>query len=176
MKRTEKATVVADIRERLTRTTVMYLTDFSGLNVKSMTVLREKLRENGAEFLVGKNRLVKIALSDTEMPDLSESLIGPTGVVFGYDDAVSAAKILTDFAKENNDRPTFKAGVLDNALLSAAQIDRLAKLPTRDVLLSELAGAMSAPMAMLAQALEAKLQETAGLLDAYKAKKQEAGE
>lgn len=175
MKRTEKATVVADIRERLTRTTVMYLTDFSGLNVKSMTVLREKLRENGAEYLVGKNRLVKIALADTEMPDLSESLVGPTGVVFGYDDAVSAAKVLTDFAKENNDRPAFKAGVLDNNLLSAAQIDALAKLPPREVLLAELAGAMSAPMAMLAQALEGKLQETAGLLDAYKAKK-EAGE
>ncbi len=175
MKRTEKATVVADIRERLARTTVMYLTDFSGLNVKSMTVLREKLRENGAEYLVGKNRLVKIALADTEMPDLSESLIGPTGVVFGYDDAVSAAKVLTDFAKENNDRPVFKAGVLDNILLSAAQIDALAKLPPREVLLSELAGALSAPMAMFAQALEGKLQEAAGLLDAYKAKK-EAGE
>ena len=175
MKRTEKATVVADIRERLTRTTVMYLTDFSGLNVKSMTVLREKLRENGAEYLVGKNRLVKIALAETEMPDLSESLVGPTGGVFGYDDAVSAAKVLTDFAKENNDRPAFKAGVLDNNLLSAAQIDALAKLPPREVLLAELAGAMSAPMAMLAQALEGKLQETAGLLDAYKAKK-EAGE
>lgn len=175
MNRTDKETVVAEIRERLDRTAVMYLTDFSGLNVKSMTVLREKLRESGAEYLVGKNRLVKLALAETEMPDLSGALIGPTGVVFGYDDAVSAAKVLTDFAKDNNDRPTFKAGVLDNNLLSAAQIDRLAKLPPREVLLSELAGAMSAPMAMLAQALEAKLQETAGLLDAYKAKK-EAGE
>lgn len=175
MKRADKETFVADIRERLDRAPVMYLTDFSGLNVKSMTVLRQKLRDNGAEFLVGKNRLVKLALQDTDMPDLSEALIGPTGVVFGYDDAVSAAKVLTEFAKENDDRPSFKAGVLENKLLDAAQIDALAKLPPREELLAQLAGALAHPMAALASVLEAKTQEMSGLLEAYKAQK-EAGE
>ena len=175
MNKTQKETFVAEIRERMGRAPVMYLTDFSGLNVKSMTVLRQKLRDNGAEFVVGKNRLVKLALQDTDMPDISEALKGPTGVVFGYEDAVSAAKVLTDFAKDNNDRPTFKAGVLENKLLDATQIDALAKLPPREVLLAELAGAMAAPMAALASVLEAKTQEMAGILDAYKAKK-EAGE
>ena len=89
---------------------------------------------------------------------------------------VTTAKILSEFAKEHNDRPAFKLGVLENKLLDAAQLDRLAKLPPREQLLAELAGAFEAPMAALAGALEAKTQEMAGLLDAYKAQKQEAGE
>ena len=89
---------------------------------------------------------------------------------------VAPAKAISDFAKEHGDRPVFKVGVLENQLLDATQIDRLAKLPPKEQLLAELAGAMQAPLAALAGALEGKLQEMAGLLDAYKAKKQEAGE
>lgn len=175
MNKTEKATFVAEMRERISRAPVMYLTDFTGLNVKSMTVLRQKLRESGAEYLVAKNRLVKLALEETDFPDLGDALTGQTGVVFGYEDVVSAAKVLTEFAKEHDDRPKFKAGVLENKLLDAAQIDALAKLPPKEQLLAELAGAMAAPMAALASVLEAKTQEMSGLLDALKAQK-EAGE
>lgn len=176
MNRTEKESFVTALRERVDRAPAMYFTDFSGLNVKSMTELRAKLRESGAEYLVAKNRLMLRALEGTEIPDLSDVLNGPTGVVFTYDGPVEPAKALTEFAKENGDKPAFKLGVLDNRILSAEQIDKLAKLPSREQLLAELAGAMQAPMAALAMALEAKLQETAGLLDAYKAQKQEAGE
>ncbi len=175
MKRSDKEAFVADFRERASGALVMYLTDFSGLDVKSMTALRRRLRESGADYVVAKNRLVRLALQDTDMPDLGQALEGPTGVVFGFDDVVSPAKAVTDFAREHGDRPVFKIGVLDNRLLDAGQIDRLARLPPREQLLAELAGAMQAPLGALAGALEAKLQETAGLLDAYKAKK-EAGE
>jgi large subunit ribosomal protein L10 len=176
MKRSTKEDFIVGFRERLDRAPVLYLTDFTGLDVKSMTILRQKLKESGAEYLVGKNRLVLRALADTELPDLSGALQGPTGVVFGYDDAVGPAKAVSDFAKEHGDRPVFKLGVLENKILEPAQIDRLAKLPPREQLLAELAGALQAPMAALSGALEAKLQEMAGLLDAYQAKKQEAGE
>lgn len=175
MKRSDKEAFVADFRERASGALVMYLTDFSGLDVKSMTALRRRLRESGADYVVAKNRLVRLALQDTDMPDLGQALEGPTGVVFGFDDVVSPAKAVTDFAREHGDRPVFKIGVLDNRLLDAGQIGRLARLPPREQLLAELAGAMQAPLGALAGALEAKLQETAGLLDAYKAKK-EAGE
>ncbi|MEK9500706.1 50S ribosomal protein L10 [Gaopeijia maritima] len=175
MKRSDKEAFVADFRERASGALVMYLTDFSGLDVKSMTALRQTLRESGAEYVVAKNRLVQLALKDTDMPDLGDALRGPTGVVFGFEDAVSPAKALTDFAKNHGDRPVFKVGVLENQLLAPAQIDRLAKLPPKEQLLAELAGAMQAPLGALAGALEAKLQEMAGILDAYKAKK-EAGE
>jgi len=174
MNRTDKESFVTSLRERVDRSPAMYFTDFSGLNVKSMTELRARLRESGAEYLVAKNRLMLLALAD--IPDLSGALNGPTGIVFTYEGAVEPAKALTEFAKDHGDKPAFKLGVLDNKILDAAQIDRLATLPSREELLSELAGAMQAPMAALAMALESKVQETAGLLDAYKAKKQEAGE
>ena len=172
MKKTEKETFVAEFRERLDRTQVIYLTDFTGLDVKSLTKLRQSLRDNGAEYVVGKNRLVKLALKEAEMPDLGDALSGPTGVVFGFDDVVSPAKVLTDFAKDHEDRPSFKLGVLDRKVVGADQISKLAKLPSREVLLSQLAGALQAPMAALAGVLEAKLQETVGLLDALKAKRE----
>ena len=168
MKRTEKETFVAEFRERLGRAPVFYLTDFTGLNVKSLSKLRQSLRDSGAEYVVAKNRLVQLALKDFELPDLGDALTGPTGVVFGFDDAVAPAKVVTDFAKENQDRPVFKLGVLDRKVIQPAQISQLAKLPSRDVLLAQIAGAFQAPMAALAGALEAKLQEMVGLLEALK--------
>ncbi len=176
MDRNQKETFVADFKERLDRTSVFYVTDFTGLNVKAMTELRQKLKASGAEYLVAKNRLVKRALEGTEFPDLGDALTGPSGVILGYADVVETTKVLADFAKENEDRPSFKLGVLENKILDESQIQKLAKLPPREQLLAELAGAMEAPMAALAGAMEAKLQEMVGLLDAYKAQKQEAGE
>lgn len=168
MNRTEKKQFVAEFRDRLGQAPVFYLTDFTGLDVKAMTVLRQDLRKVGAEYVVVKNRLMKLALEDTELPDITGALRGPTGVVFGTEGAVEPAKVLSDFAKDHDDRPAFKLGVLENEILEPAQIDRLAKLPPREQLLAELAGAMEAPMAMLATALEGKLQEMSGLLEALR--------
>lgn len=168
MKRNEKETFVEAVRERLSRAPVLYLTDFTGLNVKSMTVLRQRLRASGAEYMVAKNRLVKLALQETELPDLSEALQGPTGVVFGYQGPVEPAKALSEFARQHGDRPVFKLGVLEARILEPSAIERIAKLPPREQLLAELAGALHAPMAALAGGLGAKLQETVGLLEALR--------
>ena len=173
MKKSEKETFVAEFRERHGRAPVMYFTDFTGLDVKSLSSLRQSLRDSGAEYVVGKNRLVRLALKEANL-DLGDALTGPTGVVFGYEDVVSPAKVLTDFAKEHQDRPAFKLGVLDGKLLAPEQISQLAKLPSREVLLSQLAGALQAPMAALVGVLEAKLQETVGLLEALKEKRESA--
>ncbi len=177
MKRTDKETFVVEFQERLERSTVLYLTDFSGLDVKAMTRLRDRLHESGAEYFVVKNRLVLRALQglEEELPDLSEHLKGPTGVIVSEAGPVEPAKALSEFAKEHGDRPAFKVGVLDRKIVEAAQFTRLAKLPPREQLLAELAGALQAPLAMLVGALEAKLQETAGLLDALREKKAEEG-
>ena len=176
MNKTEKQTFVAELRDRLGRSPAIYLTDFTGLDVKSMTELRSSLREQGAEYVVVKNRLAKRAFGDTELPDISDSLTGPTGVVFGYDGPVNAAKALKEFAKEHDERPTVKIGILDDKILAPEQIERIAKLPPKDQLYAELAGAMEAPMQALAGALGAKLQEMAGLLDAYRQEKEAAGD
>lgn len=174
MDRDQKETFVTQLRERIDRAPVMYLTDFTGLDVKAMSQLRRSLKNSGAEYVVVKNRLAMRALEATEaFPDISESLQGPTGLVFGYEDVVSAAKVLSDFAKEHDEKPTFKLGVMDREVLQPEQINKLATLPTREQLLAELAGAMEAPMAALAAALGAKVQEMAGLLDALKAEKEQ---
>jgi len=170
MNRTEKETFVQDFRERVQAAPVVYLTDFTGLDVKAITVLRERLRQSGAEYVVVKNRLVKRALEDLDLPDLSEWLTGPTGVVFGREDAVAPAKAVADFAREHDDRPVFKVGVVERSLLEPAQIERLAKLPPREQLLAIVAGTLQAPLAQLAGVLEAKLQEFVGLLEALREK------
>jgi len=175
MDRASKETFVAELRDRINRAPVFYLTDFSGLSVQQMTKLRRSLRASGAEYVVVKNRLAIRALAETDLPDISGSLEGPTGMVFGYEDAVGAAKALSDFAKDHDQRPAFKLGILDRKILAPEQIDRIAKLPTKEQLYAELAGAMQAPVAMLAAALGAKLQETAGLLDALKNEREAAG-
>lgn len=176
MNRTEKETFVVDFRDKIQQAPVIYLTDFTGLDVKAMTSLRQNLRASGVEYLVVKNRLVKRALEGLEVPDISDALLGPTGVVLGYEGVVEPAKIISDFAKEHDGKPVFKLGILDNKVVSVEEIARLAKLPPREQLLAELAGALEAPMAELASALESKLQEMSGLLDALKQQKESEGE
>lgn len=175
MNRTQKETFVSELRERIRKAPVVYLTDFTGLDVKSITKLRRSLRASGAEYVVVKNRLARLAFGDTEIPNIFEDMTGPTGMVLGYDDVVAPAKALTEFAKEHDKKPAFKLGILENKVLHPEQIDRLAKLPPKEQLLAELAGAMSAPTAMLAMALEAKLQEMAGLIDALREKRNGEG-
>lgn len=176
MDRTQKETLVTELQERVSRAPALYLTDFTGLSVKAMTKLRRSLKGSGAEYVVVKNRLVQRVFQETEgFPDITDKLQGPTGLVFGFDDAVAAAKVLHDFAKEHEQRPVFKIGVMDNKVLAPEQIERLANLPSREQLLSELAGLMQAPMAALASALEAKVQEMAGLLDALRMEREKSG-
>jgi len=176
MERSEKETLIAELRERIDRSPTLYLTDFTGLNVKSMTQLRRSLKKSGAEYVVVKNRLARRAFQETSgMPEVAGSFEGATGLVFGYEDAVATAKALSDFAKDHDQRPAVKIGIMDRKVLDAAQVARLASLPPRDQLLAELAGLLQAPMANLAAALEAKVQEMAGLLDALRAEREQAG-
>ena len=148
MKRSDKDLFIDEFRSKVEASSVIYLTDFSGLNVKSMTTLRHRLKEAGAEYLVVKNRIALRALRELEYPEMEEAFRGPTGIVLGQAVAESA-KTLTDFAKENGDRPVFKGGVLDGNVLTPANIQRLATLPSREQLLSELRGAFQAPIVAL---------------------------
>ncbi len=175
MKRTEKQSFVEDFRERLQDSPAIFLTDFSGLDVKSMTLLRDELRKSGAEYMVVKNRLVRLAMEDLDLPDLSEWLTGPTGVVIGREGPVEAAKAVSDFARTHDSRPAFKVAVLDKSVLAPEQIERLAKLPPREQLLAMVAGALEAPLAAMAGVLTAKLTEMVGLLEALKEKQEGAG-
>ena len=173
MDRAQKESFLEDLRERIDRAPVLYLTDFTGLDVKAMTQLRRSLKTSGAEYLVVKNRLAKRVFTEFEdLPDITESLGGPTGLVFGYEDAVTVAKTLADFAKEHEERPSFKLGIMDRQILEPEQIRRLAKLPPREQLLAQLVGAFAAPLSALATALEGKISEMVGLLDALRVERE----
>lgn len=168
MTREQKEAFVADFKERLDQAEAVYLTDFTGLNVKAMTALRRRLKEAGAEYVVVKNRLVKRAIGDAADGQVLDLLAGPTGVVFGNGGVAEAARAVADFAKENEQRPVFKAGLLGGAFLDPEKIAKIATLPPRETLLSEVAGALSGPMSALAGALEAKTGELAGLIEALR--------
>jgi large subunit ribosomal protein L10 len=170
----KKQAVVDELAGKLGSAKAFYLTDFTGLNVKKMTALRARMRAEGVEYVVVKNTLALRALEGLEVPDIGEFLTGPTGLVIGTEDAVAAAKVLSDFAKENDDRPAVKVGVVERQQVSAEQVGRLAKLPPREVLLAELAGAMQAPLAQLVFLMQGKLSEMVGLLEALRAQREGA--
>jgi large subunit ribosomal protein L10 len=164
----KKQAIVDELQKKLDGANAFYLTDFSGLSVKKVTDLRRRLRNAGVEYLVVKNTLAERALEGTELPDIAQFFKGPTGLVIGMSDPVTPAKVLADFAKENDNKPAIKAGIVERRAVTPAQIDALAKLPPREVLLAQLAGALEAPMAQLAWVMQAKLYEMAGLLDALR--------
>jgi large subunit ribosomal protein L10 len=172
MKVHEKQAVVDALSRKLRGANAFYLTDFTGLNVKSITDLRRRLRNAGVEYLVVKNTLAERALEGSEFPEIAEFFKGPTALVIGQDDPVTPAKVLADFAKEHDNKPAVKAGVVDMRAVTAEQVSVLAKLPPREQLLAELAGALAAPMAQLAFAMQAKLYEMAGLLDALRSSRE----
>ena len=171
MRRPDKEAFVTGFRDKLSESSVLYLTDFSGLDVKSITALRSELRGAGAEFMVVKNRLAKLALAELDLPEIGDHLVGPTAFVLSTEDAAAPAKAITDFAKQHDNRPVFKVGVLEKNLLDEGAIKKIANLPSREALLAQVAGAFEAPMAAFAGALGALLQEFAGLVDALKEQK-----
>jgi large subunit ribosomal protein L10 len=153
MKRPEKEQLVIQLKEKLKGASALYYTDFTGLNVKRMTDLRRRLRRAGVEYVVIKNTLALRAVNESGLAGVR--LKGPTGVLVAKD-AISAAKILTDFRKENEQRPAVKGGLYEGAAVDEALIKKLASLPTRDEALGQLLGAFSSVLAMFALAMEAK--------------------
>lgn len=172
MKIQTKQAIVEQLSAKFDEAKAFYLTDFTGLDVKNMTELRARLRGAGVEYLVVKNTLALRALDGVEMPDIAEFFKGPTGLVIGREDAVTAAKVLDEFAQEHDDKPIVKVGILERQKITPDEIKRLAKLPPREQLLAELAGAFEAPMSQLAFFMGAMLNEFAGLLEALRAQKE----
>lgn len=169
-----KQAVVDDLARKMESADAFFLTDFTGLSVKGMTELRARLREAGIEYVVVKNTLARRALGGLDLPDIAEFFTGPTGLVIGRDSVVEAAKILDEFAKQHEDRPKVKAGLVERKQVGAAEVSRLAKLPSREQLLSELLGALQAPLAQFAFVIQAPIYEFAGLLDALRAEREQA--
>src|SRR5688500_8794999 len=143
MKRAEKEQLVVELKEKMRGATALYYTDFTGLNVKRMTELRRRLRKANVEYVVIKNTLALRAVNDSGL--VGERLKGPTGLVLAKD-PVGAAKLLTDFAKENDSRPSVKGGLFEGRPLDAEQVKQMASMPSREQMLADLGASLQYPM------------------------------
>jgi large subunit ribosomal protein L10 len=171
MKRTEKEQLVVELKEKIGSAQALYYTDFTGLNVKRMTELRRRLRRANVEYVVIKNTLALRAVNESGL--VGERLKGPTGLVMAKD-AVGAAKVLADFAKENDQRPAVKGGMLDGSSIDAAQVKRLAAMPSREQMLANLGAGLQSPLGAFVGALNGLLMTFVGALDALKTQREGA--
>jgi large subunit ribosomal protein L10 len=140
-----KQQVVTELHEKLQRAKAVFLADFRGMNVGKATELRNELRKAAVEYKVVKNTLLDLASRDTDKESLQPFFTGPTAVALSYDDPVAAAKVLSKFAKEQQATFKLKAGVLTGKAISVSDIQSLADLPSREVLIAKLLGTMQAP-------------------------------
>ena len=137
MRLEKKQKITEDLHERFSKSAIVVVADYKGLDVSSMNALRRKLREEDIEFQVAKNTLLIRAAKDTEAALIEDYFKGPSAVALSYTDPVAPAKILAQFAKDNQ-KLEIKGGVLKNKVLDVDAIKALAKLPSREVLLGQL--------------------------------------
>lgn len=153
---------VVKIKEQFQKAKLIILSDYRGINVADITEIRASLRNAKCEYKVVKNSILKFAIRDLNLEGLEEFLVGPTAITFSYDDYVAPAKILHDYAKDK-DFYKIKAGIMDGKIVSADEIIKLAKLPSREVLLTK-----------LATVLLANIRNVAVVLDQVRMQKEEA--
>ena len=169
--RPEKIAIVAEVQEKFSNAEAVILTEYRGLDVTDMAVLRTAMKQAGGEYKVYKNTLVRVAAKELNL-EIEELLVGPTAIAFtgirpdgSSGDPVSIAKVLTNFSKDHEDL-IIKGGVLEGALLSTEEITALSKIAPREELLARLAGGMAAPLREFASLLNAIPQNFAYALSA----------
>lgn len=163
--RIEKAAITDEIKTRLEHSPYVILADFTGLSVQDFSELRGRLAKAGARAMVVKNSLLRRALQDLKMPEMNGALQGPTAVIYGEKDVSVTAGILKEFSKEFK-KPKVKAGILDRAILSAADLETIAGLPSREVLRAQLLGTFASPASALVRLLNEPASQLVRLLKA----------
>ena len=161
MAQADKATAVADIAEQFTGSTATLITEYRGLTVANLAELRRSLAAS-ATYTVAKNTLIKRAASEAGVEGLDELFVGPTAIAFVRGEPVDAAKAIKTFAKEHQ-ALVIKGGYMDGQRLSVAEVERIADLESREVLLAKLAGAMKANLAKAAGLFNAPASQVARL-------------
>jgi len=170
-KKAEKAATVADLTARLKATSTAVLADYRGMTVGQMRDLRTKLRGGGIEMVVVKNTLARRAAVAAGYEPLTAELVGPIAMLFAVDDVSAPARILNDYIRANR-KMVIKGGLLEGQVIKADAVTELADLPSREVLLSRLLGAMQAPLGNLASVLQAPITKLARTLDAVRSQKE----
>ena len=172
--RAEKVAVVDEVRGLFDESNAAILTEYRGLKVKDLAGLRRSLRPSGGEYKIYKNTLVRLAARGSGRESLEEMLVGPVGIAFVTGDAAAVAKALRDFSRANP-LLVIKGGILGEKVIGARETSALADLPSREVLLAQLAGAIAAPLQQLAGLMQALPRNLAYGLAALRDKREEAG-
>ena len=171
--RAEKKSIIEELREKVKGSSFLIVADYHGLNVGKTEDLKRRLRGVDAHFQVIQNRMFKRVASELSQPGLEKGISGPSAMIYGKGDVAQAAKVLKDFVKENN-LPAIKIGSLQGAVLSAADIQNLAGLPSREVLLATVVGTIAAPLTQLVGVLQQKVASVVYVLKAIQEKKEKA--
>ncbi|MBI4296311.1 MAG: 50S ribosomal protein L10 [Chloroflexi bacterium] len=173
MAKEEKAQIINELENLFSRGKIAILTDYRGVNGPEMLDLHRKFREQGIEYRVVKNTLARIAAEKAGKGDLAILLKGQTAMVIGYDDITAPVKTLTEYIRASKTVLTIKGGILENRLLTVQDVNTLATLPPKEVLLTRVLGGMQLPMYALhshlsgllagfARALQARVKQLEG--------------
>lgn len=161
-----KVEQVKQITEILSRSTIVIATNYRGLSVADMSQLRHRLRELGIDYRVVKNTLAYLAASNSGKPGLSSIIEGPTALAVGYGDATEPARALVDYIRSSRSALKIRGGLLNQTVLSAADVTTLARLPSRDILIANLLRAMQGTIFSLLWVLTSSHRGLVGVLKA----------
>ena len=166
-----KKEVVKDLKERFSKSGLTVIADYRGFSMAEITDLRKRLIKNNAEYKIAKNTLIKIAIKDTNLTELEKFLEGPTAVLLSYGEPTDSAKTLVEFIKEV-EKGDIKVGYLDGKCLSKEEVKTFASLPSKDVLLGQIAGLLVANTQSIAGIFESLIRDIALLCEEVAKKKE----
>ena len=160
----KKEQLVEELQETFGRAQVGILTDYRGLTMAEMSVLRRKLREANIEYKVVKNSLAQIAAKNAGKEALADKIVGPVAIAFGFGEPPETAKAITDYIKASKSILAIKGGFFGDVILEAAGVDQLAKLPSKEVLIAQVLGGLQAPLYGLVNVLAGPMRGLATVL------------
>jgi large subunit ribosomal protein L10 len=161
---------VKELKETFSKAKAIYFTDYHGLNVGDITKLRSEFFKADVEYKVAKNTLIKLAAQQNKISGLDEVLIGSTAIAIAYNEPVAPAKVIKEFTKDN-DLPTVKGILFDGEFLPGEEFNKLADMPSKEELLSQLVAMLNSPLQKLASTLIAPMQNAVSALNNLKEKK-----
>ncbi|HIA95050.1 MAG TPA: 50S ribosomal protein L10 [Candidatus Marinimicrobia bacterium] len=170
MPNTKNIEQVNELKETFSKAKAVYFTEYHGLNVGDITKLRSEFFKANVEYKVAKNTLIKLAAEQNMISGLDEVLIGSTAIAIAYDEPVAPAKVIKEFTKDN-DLPTVKGILFDGEFLPGEEFKKLADMPSKEELLSQLVAMLNSPLQKLVSTLIAPIQNAVGVLNNLKEKK-----
>ena len=165
----KKSEVITNIKEKVSKSSFIAVTDYKGFTVSEITSLRKQLQENNSEYKIAKNTLIKLAAKETSLAELEKFLEGPTALLLGYGEATECAKTFFNFSKEI-EKGSVRAAIFEGKVLTTEEFKTFANLPSREVLLGQIAGLLTANTASIVGVFESLIRDIA-LLSEEVAKK-----